>query len=128
MMEALKHGAVFEGILAAFVVCTTGFLLSFVVGRRIDTQLVRRGLTPGVAGFFTGIIVRFAVCVGGIIAVYVLFGRTTVVSCALAMMPLCLIEVIVSTAVGLRRVKRQSTLPAAPLESRSNQEGNHEWN
>ncbi len=112
--------SIWEGIVAAIVLCLTGFWLSLKATRDVEKMLSRRGQLPGVSGVFAGVLVRMAVAVVGLVAVYFFFGRARAVPCALAMMPLCFLEVMCGMAVQLRRVKRcQKTVAAEPVTAKT---------
>ncbi len=103
---------VFEGIAIAVALCACGLLLSLRATHAVEHRLSHGdsshvGQHIGVAGVYAGMLVRMMVAVIGIIAVYFLFGKERTVPCALAMLPLCFLEVMCGMVFHLRRVKHQ---------------------
>ncbi len=96
-----------EGVVTAIVLCLSGFLLSMRATRVVEKKLLHRGQSPGASGLYAGMLVRLLVAGFGIIAVFFLLGKERAVPCALAMLPLCFLEVMCSMAVHLRRIKHQ---------------------
>ncbi|MGL4593557.1 MAG: hypothetical protein ACRCUY_02370 [Thermoguttaceae bacterium] len=97
-----ENYAILEGCSVALGISLLGYFLSILL-----VWFLRAKLTPtnAVLPALIPMAVRFAVAVTGLIVVILIFGRTWAVPCAIAMIPLYLLETFIAVWEQVRSIK-----------------------